>query len=394
MTAGLKNVIVIGGSYVGLAAVKELATLLPVTHRVLLIEPHSHFHHLFAFPRFAIVPDHEHKAFIPYTGFLSSLPNATNHSIVQARVLSLQKNNLTLDRPWQGSTEIPFDYAVVATGTRLQAPSNMQYDDKKTSVDYFRTYQQGIKNAKSIVIVGGGAVGVQMATDLGEVYPEKKVTLVHSRDRLMQLYHEKMDAIIRDRLQELGVDVITGTRAVLPSKGFPTDGSSFELELNNGRKIQTDLVIPATGQTPNNQFLKDLKPTPGQTIINEANGFIKVAPTLQFADPQYPNLYACGDIADSGAHKAARPGAGQAAAVAQNIASMVQGGQPIQNITVDPPAIHISLGLTKNIVFRNPGKGQTEPMIKWRDDGARDMNIEGVWERRGTRVTRQDDYHL
>lgn len=130
--------------------------------------------------------------------------------------------------------------------------------------------------------------------------------------------------------------------------------------------------------------MKDLKPTPGQTIINEANGFIKVAPTLQFADPQYPNLYACGDIADSGAHKAARPGAGQAAAVAQNIASMVQGGQASQTIAVDPPAIHISLGLvctslatnnavltigqTKNIVFRNPGKGQTEPMIKWRDE--------------------------
>ncbi|KAH7169350.1 hypothetical protein DER46DRAFT_260006 [Fusarium sp. MPI-SDFR-AT-0072] len=394
MTAGLKNVIVIGGSYVGLAAVKELATLLPVTHRVLLIEPHSHFHHLFAFPRFAIVPDHEHKAFIPYTGFFSSLPNAPNHTIVRARAVSLQKNQLTIDRPWQGSTEIPFEYAVVTTGTRLQAPSNMQHDEKKASVDYFKAYQQGIKNAKSIVIVGGGAVGVQMATDLGEVYPEKKVTLVHSRDRLMQLYHEKMDAILRDRLQELGVDVITGTRAVIPSKGFPTDGSTFELELKDGRKIQTDLVIPATGQTPNNQFLKDLQPTSGYEIINPANGFIRVAPTLQFADPEYSNLYACGDIADSGAHKAARPGAGQAQVVAQNIAAMVNGGRPEQKVTVDPPAIHLSLGLKKNIVFRNPGKGQTEPTIIWRDDGSRDMNIEGVWERRGQRVQRPDDYHL
>ncbi|RKL08267.1 hypothetical protein BFJ68_g9614 [Fusarium oxysporum] len=348
MTAGLKNVIVIGGSYVGLAAVKELATLLPVTHR----------------PRFAIVPDHEHKAFIPYTGFFSSLPNAPNHTIVRARAVSLQKNQLTIDRPWQGSTEIPFEYAVVTTGTRLQAPSNMQHDEKKPSVDYFKAYQQGIKNAKSIVIVGGGAVGIQMATDLGEVYPEKKVT------------------------------VITGTRAVIPSKGFPTDGSTFELELKDGRKIQTDLVIPATGQTPNNQFLKDLQPTSGYEIINPANGFIRVAPTLQFADPEYTNLYACGDIADSGAHKAARPGAGQAQVVAQNIAAMVNGGRPEQKVTVDPPAIHLSLGLKKNIVFRNPGKGQTEPTIIWRDDGSRDMNIEGVWERRGQRVQRPDDYHL
>ncbi|EXK82092.1 oxidoreductase [Fusarium oxysporum f. sp. raphani 54005] len=270
----------------------------------------------------------------------------------------------------------------------------MQHDEKKPSVDYFKAYQQGIKNAKSIVIVGGGAVGIQMATDLGEVYPEKKVTLVHSRDRLMQLYHEKMDAILRDRLQELGVDVITGTRAVIPPKGFPTDGSTFELELKDGRKIQTDLVIPATGQTPNNQFLKDLQPTSGYEIINPANGFIRVAPTLQFADPEYTNLYACGDIADSGAHKAARPGAGQAQVVAQNIAAMVNGGRPEQKVTVDPPAIHLSLGLKKNIVFRNPGKGQTEPTIIWRDDGSRDMNIEGVWERRGQRVQRPDDYHL
>ncbi|RGP77768.1 oxidoreductase [Fusarium longipes] len=394
MTAGLKNVIVVGGSFVGLAAVKELAALLPVTHRVLLIEPHSHFHHLFAFPRFAVVPEHEHKAFIPYNGFFSSLQNSANHAIVRARVVSLQKNQVTLDRPWQGSTEISFDYAVVATGTRLQAPSNMQHDDKKTSVDYFKTYQQGIKAAKSIAIVGGGAVGVQMATDLGEVYPEKKVTLIHSRDRLMQLYHPKMDAIIRDRLQELGVDVITGTRAVIPQQGLPTDGSEFVLELKDGRKIPTNLVIPATGQTPNNQFLHNLQPTSGHKILNSANGFIQVLPTLQFADPSYSNLYACGDIADSGAHKAARPGAAQALVVAQNIAAMVQGTQPTNEITVDPPAIHLSLGLTKNIVFRNPGKGQTEPMVIWRDDGARDMKIDGVWERRGTRVTRPDDYHL
>jgi NADH dehydrogenase FAD-containing subunit len=132
---------------------------------------------------------------------------------------------------------------------------------------------------------------------------------------------------------------------VIPQEGFPTDGSEFELELKDGRKIPTNLVIPATGQTPNNQFLHDLQPTPGHKILNSANGFIKVLPTLQFADPSYSNLYACGDIADSGAHKAARPGSAQALVVAQNIAAMVQGGKPTNEITVDPPAIHLSLGL-------------------------------------------------
>lgn len=81
----------------------------------------------------------------------------------------------------------------------------MEHDEKPLSINYFKTYQQGVKNAKAIVIVGGGAVGVQMATDLKEIYPEKSVTLVHSRDRIMQLYHPKMDQIIRDRFTELGV---------------------------------------------------------------------------------------------------------------------------------------------------------------------------------------------
>lgn len=81
----------------------------------------------------------------------------------------------------------------------------MEHDEKPLSINYFKAYQQGVKNAKAIVIVGGGAVGVQMATDLKEIYPEKSVTLVHSRDRIMQLYHPKMDQIIRDRFTELGV---------------------------------------------------------------------------------------------------------------------------------------------------------------------------------------------
>ncbi|KAF4465049.1 oxidoreductase [Fusarium albosuccineum] len=396
MAGSLKNVVVIGGSYVGMAAVKELATLLPVTHRVLLVEPHSHFHHLFAFPRFAIVPNHEHKAFIPYTGAFSSLPNASQHSIVKAKVLSLYKDHLILDRPWQGSTEVPFDYAVVATGTRLPAPGTMQDDEKPLSVDYFRSYQQRVKNADSIVLVGGGAVGVQMAADLKQVYPEKKVTLVHSRDRLMPLYHEDMDATIRARFEELGVELITGTRAVVPAEGFPTDGRSFELELKDGRKVPADLVIPATGQIPNNQFLETLEPSAGREIINQANGFIKVLPTLQFEDPNYSNLFACGDIADSKAHKAARPGLAQAQVVAENIVAMVQGKQPEKNITVTPPAIHLTLGLTRSIIFRNPDvkNGVTEPTIITKEDGSEDMSITSVWERRGMKVSRPDDYHL
>lgn len=152
-----------------------------------------------------MLPKYEHKAFVPYSATFSSSPNANQHAVVKARVSELHKNRVVLDREWQGSKEIPFDYLVVATGTRLQAPGTMEHDDKLASVKYFQAYQERVQNASSIAIVGGGAVGVQMATDLKELYPEKEITLVHSRNQLMPVYHEGLDKIIKERFAELGV---------------------------------------------------------------------------------------------------------------------------------------------------------------------------------------------
>ncbi|KAK7753386.1 hypothetical protein SLS62_004676 [Diatrype stigma] len=346
MSSGLKNVVVVGGSYVGM-------------------------------PRFAVLPKYEHKAFIPYTTTFASSPHASQHAVIQARVSQLHKDHVVLDREWSnqggsGSREIPFDYLVVATGTRLQPPGTMVHDDKPASVGYFQQYQTRVRDARSIAIVGGGAVGVQMAADLKELYPDKEVTVVHSRAQLMPLYHEALDGIIKERFADLGVKLVTGSRVVLPPGGFQDQdqekGGPTTIKLQNGTELTADLVIPAVGQTPNNQFLSSLPAS--SSLVNPANGFIRVRPTLQFRDPQYPHLFAVGDIADSGAHKAARPGAAQAQVVAQNVLAMVEGREPSENIVVDPPAIHLTLGLTKNVIFKNPdtANGETEPKIIRKDE--------------------------
>ncbi|KAI0877993.1 FAD/NAD(P)-binding domain-containing protein [Hypoxylon argillaceum] len=381
MAASLKNIIVIGGSYVGVSTTQGLANLIPATHR----------------PRFAILPTHEHKAFIPYTGTFASAPNPDRHHVVRARVSALQQDRVVLDRDWHGVREIPYDYLVVATGTKLRAPGTMQDDEKPLSVKYLQGYQQRLKEAKSIAIVGGGAVGVQMATDLKEIYPDKEITLVHSRTQLMPLYHKKLDEIIKARCEELGVKLVLGSRVNIPADEFQqenTSGKPIVISLQNGDTLQADVVIPATGQTPNTQFLSTLPASSEDSLINPANGFIRVKPTLQFRDPKYPNLFAVGDVADSGAHKAARPGAAQAKVVANNILAMIEGRDAAQNIEVAPPAIHLTLGLTKNLVFANPDPGETEPWIKHRDDGKADMGIDGVWGRRGVQVKSASEYHL
>ena len=117
----------------------------------------------------------------------------------------MQPQYVQVDREWQGSNEIPFEYLAIATGTVLSPPGNMPSHDKQSSIQYLRQYQSEIKRAKSIVIAGGGAVGVQMATDLKEYYPDKEVTVVQSRVRVMPQFHEKFHSLVQKRFDELGV---------------------------------------------------------------------------------------------------------------------------------------------------------------------------------------------
>lgn len=99
-----------------------------------------------------------------------------------------------------------------------------------------------IKSSK-IVVIGGGAVGVQAATDIKELYPEKSVTLLHSRKTLMNRFDTRLHDIIEERCKELGIDLKLGSRVKLPKNGYPTDGSIFNVELEDGTQIPSDFAV-------------------------------------------------------------------------------------------------------------------------------------------------------
>ncbi|CAD0024563.1 unnamed protein product [Aureobasidium pullulans] len=352
----LPNIAVIGGSY-------QLATKFHGRFQVLLIEKNSHFQHLFAFPRFAVTTKVDtHKAFIPFTpGTFASCPPGSG-VVVRAGVTKIDKSEIHLDRSVKlndkSVNSIPYQYL-------LTPPSTLPSSDKADGVTYLREHAQKVEKSSKITIIGGGAVGVQMATDIKEIYPEKSVTLVHSRDQLMNKFHPQLDRIIKDRCSELGINLKLGSRVKLPAKGYPTDGSIFNVELQDGSSISTDFAL-----------IRTLSPE----TIDDA-GFVRVQRTLQISDTAYPNIFAVGDVADTGAHKAARPALRQAPVVVENIEHMTK-DEPLERYEIaEGPAIHLSLGI--NIKFINSPGGASEPKVMWADDGKYDMGIDGVWQRRG-----------
>ena len=145
----------------------------------------------------------------------------------------------------------------------------------------------------SVVIVGGGATGVELAaelrhaTDIAEEYGlsgsarRLNVTIVEQADRLLGGLSEKVATETHKALTDIGIDIRIGQGV---SK---VEAQSVTLE--DGTVLPATLSVWSAGmQAP--PFLKDL---PGLTFGQ--GGRIKVGPALQ-AEGQ-PDIFALGDCA-------------------------------------------------------------------------------------------------
>lgn len=98
-----------------------------------------------------------------------------------------------------------------------------------------------------------------MASEIKLVEPWQKVTLVHSRDRLLSA--EPLPDEFKERslevLQEAGVNVILGQRATDTTAIQSDDGStSWRLTLSGGQQIVAGHVITAISRsTPTSAYL-------------------------------------------------------------------------------------------------------------------------------------------
>ncbi|KAN0064182.1 hypothetical protein ACQY0O_003349 [Thecaphora frezii] len=422
------TIAVIGGSYVGLRLATSLAKLVPSTHRVLVVESNSHFHHLFTFPRFSVLHrGGEEKAFVPYTYAFDEPGIAVGAAeVVRARALAIHPSTsrthgggtIQLDRPvrlergaGQATTQLEYDVVALATGTELSRPwclstashgaphSDGEEHGKKQDVQQLQQMQDQVRVAKRIVVVGGGAVGVQVALDIAQLYPRaqtgKEVVVVHSRERLMNKYHADLHALVSRRMADEGIEVHLSSRLVLPSSPPPTfrAGEMQTLPLSSGGSVTGDLYLFCTGQTPRSSLIAALSPS----SLTES-GFVRVLPTLQLdsreLEPHHARcIFAIGDVAHTGATKTVRAAMPQIQVVTQNVLQLL-GNEEAKHV-FEPSktvGIHLTLGLTESVKFGNPPTPSDPPRCLVEADGALDMNATRTWS--NLHVPTGTDYHL
>ena len=92
---------------------------------------------------------------------------------------------------------------------------------------------------------------------------------------MMNRFHKGLDLLCRERLNELGVEMVLGKRVVIPVDGWE---GARSVQLVDGTTVHGDLIIPAIGQTPNTSLIKTLN-----SSLIASNGYLKVLPTLQLS---------------------------------------------------------------------------------------------------------------
>ena len=236
-----RNIVVVGASFAGHRVAELLTKCLPPNspYRVVVVEPNSHFQFTWVLPRFCTVEGQEHKAFIPYGGIVRNKPEGVLRWI-QDRVLTITDTYVTL----QNSHEtIPFEILVLATGSSVRQglPSRVNATEKTEGMALMRSVQKTIKAAETVVVVGGGAAGVEIATDAKDLYPSKRVILVHSRESVMHRFGQGLQLSAMEALESLGVEVMLKERV----RNLSSEERVF---LQSGREIECDLVVSSPGR--------------------------------------------------------------------------------------------------------------------------------------------------
>lgn len=367
-----RNIVILGASFAGYHAARIIASSIPVdgSWNIVIIEPNQHYQFTWTLPRFCVIEGHEEKTFIPYGPYL---PERARDIVrwVHHHASRITKFSVLIQETGE---EIPYEYLVIATGSGcgLRLPSRVGAQDKKKGSELLREMQQNIKAAGRLVVIGGGAAGVELAADAKEKYPEKTVTLVHSRSAVMHRFGPELQADALKGLQDLGVEVILEERAVQSEEGPQV------LTLRSGKKLEFDFCVNATGQTPSSQLLQDLSPG----AIAET-GHIRIKPTLQIDDTSLSNIYACGDVAQTGVRNPnARAAMKQAQFVADNVVLAVQGKEPTNLYTPSwaDGVIKLTLGLKKSVTHFTDGKTELLMRGKEKDET---LMIAQVWTHMG-----------
>ncbi len=188
-----------------------------------------------------------------------------------------------------GGQAFAYEVLVLATGSRPFVPPLPGAE--RTGVFVYRTIEDLVAireyagRSRTAAVIGGGLLGLEAAKaalDLGLV-----TSVVEFAPRLLpRQLDDAGAALLRERIEELGVRVVTGAL----TEGISGNGHATGLALKDGAEIPADLVIISAGIRPNDEIAR----AAGLNIAER--GGVVVDEGLCTSDPA---IFAIGEVASA-----------------------------------------------------------------------------------------------
>ncbi|KAI7877176.1 FAD/NAD(P)-binding domain-containing protein [Lichtheimia hyalospora FSU 10163] len=343
MTA-IQNIIIIGGGYAGAGVARVLEKRISNNdnYRILVIEKKEFFYHSIAAPR-TLVEDVNNM--IPYTGVFKHKKN----QVVQASVVKLESYQIHLDREFEGSFQIPFAFLIIATGTSNPDPFKLSTTSLEQSTKRIAHIRNQVKEAQSIVIVGGGPTGIELSGEIRGAYKDKKITLVHRGSQLLSKeIPDKARMKVLEKMRQNNIHVVFNDSVPsLPTghhESVQVPVTAPFIHTKEGKKLDCDLLLIAFGNRPNTAWIDP-------SMLSE-NGYVKVKSTLQVDVPGYETVYVMGDAADLQENKLAAKIRGHISVVTKNITAAIKGNTTPSHVYTGSPNISaITFGKQQGIII-------------------------------------------
>jgi len=230
-------------------------------------------------------------------GGVDGLLKANQVRVVRAEAKLLGPNTLLFQGPDAKET-VSAAKVIIATGSRPTPISSVPTDGADVI-----TSDEALELSKAparMVIIGGGVIGVELATIFALL--GSKVTIVELLPRIVASEDPEVSAELHASLEEMGVKIVTGAKAQKVKKGSKGLSLAIEDALGGRRAIGASKILVAVGRSPNTEGWgrEDLG-------LRMDGPFVEVNANMETS---VPGVYAIGDVVGKSmlAHTASEEG--------------------------------------------------------------------------------------
>ena len=186
---------------------------------------------------------------------------------------------------------VSYDKLVLATGSSpLVLPIPGIEKEKvfivRKDVAYLKNMLDVLNDAKDVVIIGGGFIGVEFADECKKGR-DCNVTIVELLPHCLQLALDEEFCIEAEKvLSDRGIELLVNSKV----EAILGDNQVSGVRLSGGQELKADMVVVGVGVVPNNELAKKagLEIGPGKAIA--VDRYMRTT-----ADP---DVFACGDCAE------------------------------------------------------------------------------------------------